>query len=109
MQLLENARKYAPPDSPIRIEARILDGQATISVMDRGPGISPDELERVFEKFYRGRLAGSSSGHKVEGTGMGLAIAKGIIEAHGGRIRAERRQGGGAAISFTLPLNPVNR
>jgi two-component system sensor histidine kinase KdpD len=107
MQLLENARKYAPPDSPISIQARILSDQATISVMDRGPGISPDELERVFEKFYRGRPhSGSKAGgaNKVEGTGMGLAIAKGIIEAHGGRIRAERRQGGGATISFSLPL-----
>ena len=105
MQLLENARKYAPPDSPIEIRAGIQDDYATISVMDRGPGISADELERVFEKFYRGRAAsGKTAGHSVEGTGMGLAIAKGIIEAHGGRIRAERRQGGGAKISFTLPL-----
>ena len=112
MQLLENARKYAPPDSPILIQARIPDAAAgsadyaTLSVMDRGPGISPDELERVFEKFYRGRTAGGSkaASSNVEGTGMGLAIAKGIIEAHGGRIRAERRQGGGAVISFTLPL-----
>jgi len=111
MQLLENARKYAPPDSPILIQARgdaVTGGagNATISVMDRGPGISPDELERVFEKFYRGRHAGGSkaANSNVEGTGMGLAIAKGIIEAHGGRIRAERRQGGGATISFTLPL-----
>jgi two-component system sensor histidine kinase KdpD len=101
MQLLENARKYAPPDSLIGIQAGIQDDHATISVMDRGPGISTDELERVFEKFYRGRRA---TGYKVEGTGMGLTIAKGIIEAHGGRIRAERRQGGGATISFTLPL-----
>jgi two-component system sensor histidine kinase KdpD len=102
MQLLENARKYAPPDSAIEIQARIPDGSAIISVMDRGPGISPDELDRVFEKFYRGRRAVSNN---VEGTGMGLPIAKAIIEAHGGRIRAERRQGGGTAISFTLPLN----
>src|SRR5580698_8450889 len=60
MQLLENARKYAPPDSPIQIQARIPDGQATISVMDRGPGIGSDELERVFEKFYRGRRASNT-------------------------------------------------
>jgi two-component system sensor histidine kinase KdpD len=102
MQLLENARKYAPPDSAIEIQARIPDGSAIISVMDRGPGISPDELDRVFEKFYRGRRAVSNN---VEGTGMGLPIAKAIIEAHGGRIRAEGRQGGGTTISFTLPLN----
>jgi two-component system sensor histidine kinase KdpD len=101
MQLLENARKYAPPGSPIRIEARTGDGQAVVSVIDEGPGISPDELERVFEKFYRGRRG---RGSKVEGTGMGLAIAKGIIEAHGGRIQAQNRPGGGTIVSFTLPL-----
>ncbi|HEY3826731.1 MAG TPA: ATP-binding protein [Bryobacteraceae bacterium] len=102
MQLLENARKYAPPDSPIRLEAHILDGQTSISVMDRGPGIGADERDKIFEKFYRGRRGAAG---KVDGTGMGLAIAKGIIEAHGGRIRAEGRQGGGATISFTLPSN----
>ncbi len=100
MQVLENAYKYSPPDSPIQIEGRIEDGQAVISVMDRGPGIGADELERVFEKFYRGRRIRG----KTEGTGMGLAIAKGIIEAHGGKIRAQNRQGGGAAILITLPL-----
>src|SRR5665213_2031666 len=105
MQLLENARKYAPPDWPIGIQARILDDQAIISVMDRGSGIAPDELDRVFEKFYRGR---KSSG-RTEGTGMGLAIAKGIVEAHGGSIRARHRQGGGTEISFTLPLRPPSQ
>jgi two-component system, OmpR family, sensor histidine kinase KdpD len=100
MQLLENARKYSPPDSPILIEGRIEEKQAIISVMDRGPGIGPDELDHVFEKFYRGRRNRT----KTEGTGMGLAIAKGIIEAHGGRIRAQNRPGGGAAIIITLPL-----
>jgi two-component system, OmpR family, sensor histidine kinase KdpD len=104
MQMLENARKYAPPDSPIRIEARADGPQATISVMDRGPGIHPDELDRVFEKFYRGRRSTA----KTEGTGMGLAIAKGIIEAHGGRIRAAIRPGGGTTITSTLPLNATS-
>ena len=105
IQILENARKYSPPGSPIAISARALDGEVTISIADRGPGIAQDELERVFQKFYRGRRGSAG----VEGTGMGLAIAKGIIEAHGGRIRAENRVDGGAAISFTLPLHTLNR
>ena len=100
LQVIENSRKYAPPDSPIRIEAHRDGAQAAIAVLDRGPGVSPDELQRIFEKFYRGRRGRD----KVEGTGMGLAIAKGIIEAHGGKIRAENRPGGGAVIVMTLPL-----
>ena len=67
------------------------------------PGIGPDEIERVFEKFYRGRRGRA----KVEGTGMGLSIAKGIVEAHGGKIHAENRAGGGAVIFFTLPMQPI--
>ncbi len=70
-----------------------------IAVLDRGPGIASDEAERIFDKFYRGRRGRD----KAEGTGMGLAIAKGIIEAHGGRIHAENREGGGAALVMTLP------
>jgi two-component system sensor histidine kinase KdpD len=102
-QILENARKYTPPDSPITIDAHTDEAHAVISVADRGPGISPDEIERIFEKFYRGRRGQA----KIEGTGMGLAIAKGIIEAHGGKIHAENRPGGGAVISFSLPLHPI--
>lgn len=101
MQLLENAYKYSPPETPIQIEGRIEDRSAILSVMDRGPGIGPDEIERIFEKFYRGRRNRA----RTEGTGMGLAIAKGIIEAHGGKIRAQNRQGGGTAIVITLPLH----
>ena len=98
-QLVENARKYSPAGSPIQIDAHAEDGIDVIMVLDRGPGISPDETERIFDKFYRGRRGRD----KAEGTGMGLAIAKGIIEAHGGKIHAENRAGGGAAIVMTLP------
>jgi two-component system sensor histidine kinase KdpD len=113
LQLLENARKYSPPDTPIRVEARILENHAIISVMDRGPGIDTEEMERIFDKFYRGRQPGTgksvgrTASKRIEGTGMGLAIAKAIVEAHGGKIHAENRDAGGAIISFALPLNTV--
>jgi two-component system sensor histidine kinase KdpD len=104
-QLLENARKYAPPDSPIVVSAGVTgsggNSHVVVSVADSGPGIAPDELERIFDKFYRGRRGRA----KTEGTGMGLAIVKGIIEAHGGKVKARNRPEGGAEISFTLPAN----
>ena len=72
-----------------------------ISLADRGPGIPPTDLERVFDKFYRvlGRTA-----ERPTGSGLGLAVSKGLVEAHGGRIWAENREGGGAVFRFTLPL-----
>jgi two-component system, OmpR family, sensor histidine kinase KdpD len=100
IQILENARKYSPPDSPIEIDVRPLNSTVTVSVSDRGPGFAPDEIGRIFEKFYRGRSARSR-----EGTGMGLAIAKGIVEAHGGAIAASNRPGRGASVSVTLPAS----
>lgn len=99
LQLLENARKYSAPGTPIRVEARVEDGVGVVTVLDRGPGIPADETERIFEKFFRGRRGRD----KAAGTGMGLAIAKGIIEAHGGKIHAENRKGGGTAFVMTLP------
>jgi two-component system sensor histidine kinase KdpD len=104
-QLLENARKYSAPGTPIRVEAREEDGMGIIAVLDRGPGIPADEAEKIFDKFFRGRRGRD----RAEGTGMGLAIAKGIIEAHGGKIRAENRTGGGAAVVMTLPGAFTNR
>lgn len=99
INLLENAVKYAPPASAIDIVARTIDGGVQVTVADRGPGIAPDEAERIFDKFYRVQPTARS------GVGLGLAICRGIITAHGGRIWVEQRAGGGAAFHFTLPVN----
>jgi two-component system sensor histidine kinase KdpD len=99
INLLENAIKYTPPGSPIEISATGARDAVTVTVADRGPGIPPGGVQRVFEKFYRAR-AGDGSG----GVGLGLTICRGIVEAHGGRIWVENRPGGGAAFHFTLPL-----
>jgi two-component system sensor histidine kinase KdpD len=99
INLLDNALKYSPDNSPLDIHAGLHYGEIQVAVMDRGIGIPPEDLSRVFDKFYRIQRPG-----QVTGTGLGLAICKGIIEAHGGRIWASEREGGGTAITFTLPL-----
>ncbi len=99
--LIENAIRYTPPDSPIEISAHIDGNQMVISVADRGPGIPAADLERVFDKFYR--VLGPAA-KRIAGSGLGLAVCKGLVEAHGGRIWAENREGGGAIFRFTLPL-----
>jgi two-component system sensor histidine kinase KdpD len=99
--LIENAVYYTPSDSPIEISVYIQGDQMVISVADRGPGIPPADLERVFDKFYR-VLGGSAE--RPAGSGLGLAVSKGLVEAHGGHIWAENREGGGAVFRFTLPL-----
>ncbi|HNS50685.1 MAG TPA: DUF4118 domain-containing protein [Anaerolineae bacterium] len=99
VNVVDNALKYSPPASPIRIRARAGASEISIEVADRGSGIPEEELGRVFEGFHRvQRLEG------VGGTGLGLAIARGLVEAHGGRIWAENRAGGGTAITLALPL-----
>lgn len=101
INLLENVVKYTPPGTPVEITARQEPEQIVIAVADRGPGLGPGEDERVFEKFYRGSAAAADG---RSGAGLGLAICKAIVAAHGGRIWAENRSGGGAQISFSLPL-----
>jgi two-component system sensor histidine kinase KdpD len=97
--LLDNALKYSPPGTPIDVRARVDGPEARIQVADRGLGIPPEDLERVFDKFYRVQRPGH-----VTGTGLGLSICKGIVEAHGGRIWAHNRAGGGTVITIALPL-----
>jgi two-component system sensor histidine kinase KdpD len=99
VHMLENAAKYSGPDSPIRITAEAKNGTLTTSVADRGPGIDDFEQSLVFEKFYRGR----NQRVQVHGTGMGLAICKAIIEAHGGRIGVTSQLGHGSVFYFSLP------
>lgn len=99
INLLENAAKYSPADSPITIGVATGDSDLVVSVTDHAPTIPPDEREHVFDKFYRLR----SSRH-VSGTGLGLSICKAMIEAHWGTLRVEPVPDGGNTFVFTLPF-----
>ena len=99
--LVENAAKYGAEGTEIGVSARLCVEGVEIEVADRGPGISPEALPHLFDAFYRAPAAVQMT----RGSGLGLAVAKGLVEAHGGRIRAENREGGGARFSFTLPLD----
>jgi two-component system sensor histidine kinase KdpD len=98
INLVENAVKYAPQGSAIDLSASASDHEVVVEVADRGPGILVGEEARIFDKFYRGKLA------REGGVGLGLTICHGIVEAHGGHIWAENRSGGGALFRFSLPL-----
>ncbi|TAN46835.1 MAG: sensor histidine kinase KdpD [Methylococcaceae bacterium] len=100
INLLENAIRYTPPDSPLEISAETSSFAVEISVADHGPGIPQGLEERLFEKFYRVRHESAQSG-----VGLGLAICRAIVEAHGGSIRAHNRPHGGAVFALVLPLN----
>jgi two-component system sensor histidine kinase KdpD len=100
VNLLDNANKYAPADSCIEIQASVSGDRLRLRVADRGPGVPHAELARLFDKFYR-----ISVPERAGGTGLGLSICKGIVEAHGGEIRAENRDGGGLAVEMDLPLS----
>ena len=106
--LIENAVRYTPPGSPIEVRAHIEGEQAILSVADRGPGIPPADLGRVFDKFYRVLHGQHPVGYPM-GSGLGLAVCKGIVEAHGGRIWAENRDGGGLVVSVVLPVGERER
>ena len=101
VNLLENAAKYTPAGTPIEISALVREGAVVVSVMDRGPGFPAGEEGKVFDKFYRVPMGAAAA---PGGVGLGLTICRGIVTAHGGRIGAENRPGGGAVFRFTLPL-----
>ena len=98
-QLLDNAAKYSPPGTPITITAEMQNRKLVTSVADRGPGIEGIDQGMIFEKFYRGRGQRST----IQGTGMGLSIAKALIEAHGGTITVVSQLDRGSVFSFSLP------
>ena len=100
--LVDNAIKYGRPEGRVWINARLADGQfAEVSVRDNGPGIPPDSIDRVFERFYRADKARS---REQGGTGLGLSIVKHIVQSHGGKVWVESELGRGATFFFTLPL-----
>jgi two-component system sensor histidine kinase KdpD len=99
VNVIDNAIKYSPADTAIQIKAHAAGAFLEIEVADRGTGIPPDDLTRVFDKFYRVQRPDN-----VSGTGLGLSISKGIVQAQGGFIAAENRPGGGTIITISLPL-----
>jgi two-component system sensor histidine kinase KdpD len=100
-QLLDNALKYSPEGSPLTVRAELQHGGIAVSVSDRGPGIDEDERVRIFDKFFRGRR----DRFQTQGTGMGLAIAKGIVEAHGGKLWVTSEPSHGSVFTFSLPVH----
>jgi two-component system sensor histidine kinase KdpD len=100
--LIANAVKYSGPGSPIEVAARPVDeGQVELLVTDHGIGIPPSSLPHIFDTFYR-----APSGHGIAGSGVGLAICKGLVEAHGGTISAESVVGKGTTMRVRLPVDP---
>ncbi len=101
VNLLDNAVRYAPPDSDVDVTLRHEAGRALLGVRDRGPGIPQDEREQVFRRFYRVDRARSRA---TGGSGLGLAIVRSLVELHGGTVDAADHPDGGAVLTVTLPL-----
>ena len=100
INLILNASKFGAPNTPIDVTVSIRGGTVRVAVADRGPGVAPDQAQRLFEPYYR---APSTAGSGKDGVGLGLSIVKSIIEAHTGQVGVESRRGGGARFWFTLP------
>jgi signal transduction histidine kinase/CheY-like chemotaxis protein len=101
--LVGNAIKFTPEGGSVKLGCRVEEGQVAIYVADTGPGISPEHLPRIFDRFWQAQAGGQ------KGVGLGLSIAKGLVEAHGGRLRVESELGRGATFVFTLPRVETRR
>jgi len=97
--LLDNAHKFSPPDEPVDVSLEVTGGSAVLRVTDHGPGIPEEDRDRVFDRFYR-----SAATRTLPGSGLGLAIVADVVQAHGGTVRAEAADGGGAALVVELPV-----
>ncbi len=104
--LIENAIRFTPAGGAIHVRAGMEHASVVVAVSDTGSGIPAEDLPHVFDRFYRGEKSRSREGYVSGGAGLGLAIAKGIIEAHGGRIWVESAVGRGTVMKFSLPRNP---
>jgi len=104
VNLVDNAVKYSPRDSPVLVSAVVADATLLLTVADRGPGVPESELSHIFDKFYRVPVPEGAGG-----TGLGLSICKGIVAAHGGEIVAANRAGGGLRVKISLPIKPEER
>jgi signal transduction histidine kinase len=98
--LLDNAVRYSNSKGEVKVDIASTDGEVRVSVSDRGIGIAPEELEGIFERFRRG---GNAAAHNAEGLGLGLPVAKAIVEAHKGRIEMASRLGEGTTVTVALP------
>jgi signal transduction histidine kinase len=105
--LLDNAVRFTPPAGTVRVTAAVAGDRCEVTVADTGPGIPPEHLPFVFERFYRADAARARGSGGSGGTGIGLAIVRSVVEAHGGSVRAESEAGRGSSFTFDLPLAGV--
>jgi len=103
LNLLSNANRYAPPGSRITLGATPRNGQVKVFVRDEGPGIPPAEQDRIFERFYQASIVPAGEDVKRDGAGLGLAIARSLVELHGGQIGVQSRPGRGSTFFLIVP------